>query len=486
MKTKIYIVRHTETVGNIEKRLTGRKDYELTDNGIKLVDNLTEKLKHIAFDKMYCSTSDRTFKTIKPLADMQNLNIERIEDLCEMYFGIYDGWKWEDVNKIHPEIKQNQKITNEISGIEKQETMEQVANRMFQCIKDIAEKNIGKKILICSHGVAIEAFLRKIANLPFKYRREDFCQHNTDINEIDFEDGKFYIKNIANKEYFPLISVIVPVYKVEKYINKCIESIINQTYVNLQIILVDDGSLDNCGKICDEYALKDERIEVIHKQNGGLSDARNIGISMAVGELIGFVDSDDYIKRTMYEDMYNLMKKTKAEVAICNFYNVIGNNKIIKNHENNEKIYNKIDILKEILLDKNVQSYAWNKLYKKEIFDNIKYPIGKKYEDIGTTFYLLEKCNKVAVTGKPLYYYLNRKDSIVNTNSEQTIIDYIDIITERYDYIKEKYPELEVYNKAYLEKILITANKDAKKLDNVSIKCIDKIKYLEKKVKKYI
>ena len=483
MKTKIYIVRHTETIGNIEKRLTGREDYELTDNGKKLVQELTDKLKNIKFDKIYCSTSNRTLKTIKPLSEINNLKIEQLEDLCEMYFGIYDGWKWEEVNKVQPEIKENQNITNEIAGINNQETMEQVANRMFKCIKNIAENNIGKTILICSHGVVIEAFLRKIANLPFKYRREDFCQHNTDVNEIEFENGKFHINEIANKKYFPLISVIVPIYKVEKYIHKCIDSIISQTYKNLQLILVDDGSPDDCGKICDDYMAKDERVEVIHKANGGLSDARNVGIRAAVGEYIGFVDGDDYIENSMYGDMYNLIEENKADVSICNFYNVIQDRKIIKNQENIIKIYNKMDILKEILLDKDIQSYAWNKLYKKELFDCIEYPVGKKYEDIGTTFYLLEKCEKIVVSGKPLYYYLDREDSIVNTNNEQTIIDYIDIITHRFDYIKNKYPELEEYNINYLEKILKTANNDVEKLENVSIECKEKIKLLDKKVK---
>ena len=117
-----------------------------------------------------------------------------------------------------------------------------------------------------------------------------------------------------------LISIIIPVYKVEKYLEKCIQSVINQTYENLQIILVDDGSPDNCGKICVEYAKKDHRIEVIHKSNGGLSDARNKGLEIAKGEYIGFVDSDDYIESDMYEVLYNLLKQYNAYVKICNFY----------------------------------------------------------------------------------------------------------------------------------------------------------------------
>ena len=265
-----------------------------------------------------------------------------------------------------------------------------------------------------------------------------------------------------------LISVIVPVYKVEKYLEKCIESIIKQTYTNLQIILVDDGSPDNCGKICDEYAKKDLRIEVIHKANGGLSDARNVGISKAKGRYIGFVDSDDYIKEDMYEILLNLIKKYDADVSICNLYDVIDGNEYIRNKENGIREYSRLDILKEVLLDKNIQSYAWNKLYEKELFDEIKYPIGKKYEDIGTTFYLFEKCNKIVVTSEPEYYYLKRADSLVNNVTESTILDYTEIIIQRYLYIKQNIKELRKYNNYYLAKTLITAHNDIENLENIS------------------
>lgn len=265
-----------------------------------------------------------------------------------------------------------------------------------------------------------------------------------------------------------LISVIVPVYKVEKYLEKCIESIIKQTYTNLQIILVDDGSPDNCGKICDEYAKKDSRIEVIHKINGGLSDARNVGINRANGRYIGFVDSDDYIKEDMYEKLINLIKEYDADISICNLYDVIDGKEYVRNKDNGIHEYSRIDILKEILLDKNIQSYAWNKLYKKELFDEIKYPIRKKYEDIGTTFYLFEKCNKIVVISEPEYYYLKRADSLVNNVTESTILDYTEIIIQRYLYIKQNIKELRKYNNYYLAKTLITAHNDIENLENIS------------------
>ena len=149
-----------------------------------------------------------------------------------------------------------------------------------------------------------------------------------------------------------LISIIVPVYNVEKYIDKCIKSILEQTYKNLQIILIDDGSQDKSGQICDEYELQDNRIEVIHKKNGGLSDARNLGIKKARGEYIGFVDSDDYISKNMYEDMYKIIQEKDSDVCICNVYNVIDGKEILKNEDNGLKEYNKIEILKVIKFQK--------------------------------------------------------------------------------------------------------------------------------------
>ena len=198
MKTKLYIVRHAETTGNIDKRLTGRKDYELTENGLASAKKLAKRLSNIKFDKMYSSTSNRTFKTIKSLSDLNNLEIIQMDDLCEMYFGDFDGLKWEEVNRIDPSIKQRQNEINEISGIPNQETMDEASNREYKCIKKICEKNIGKNILICSHGVVIEGFLRIIAGIPFTYEREKFCQHNVALNILEYENGKFEIKLLAD------------------------------------------------------------------------------------------------------------------------------------------------------------------------------------------------------------------------------------------------------------------------------------------------
>jgi len=224
-----------------------------------------------------------------------------------------------------------------------------------------------------------------------------------------------------------LISVIVPIYNVGDYLRKCIDSIINQTYTNLEIILVDDGSTDNCGSICDEYKLKDNRIKVIHKPNGGLSSARNAGLDIATGSLIGFVDSDDYIEPTMYEELYNNMIKYGSDIAICNIYNDIYGKKNIriknesykeffsKDKEKFNNIHSKCRCLMVV---------AWNKLYKRYIFDNIRYPNGRIYEDSFILCELLDRANKVSFIFNPLYNYIYRKDSIVNAFS----IDHFDRI----------------------------------------------------------
>ena len=200
-KCRLFIVRHTQTTGNVEKRFTGRHDYEVTPEGQEYIELLTEELKDVRFDAVYSSTSGRAKKTIMPLAEINNKPIKEDENLCEMYFGIYDGCTWEEVNKINPQIRQNQIITNEIVGIPEQESMEEVAERMYACIEGIANENIGKTVLIGSHGVAIEAFLRKIVEIPFAEEREKFCQHNTAINEVTYEDGQFTILRLADMKH---------------------------------------------------------------------------------------------------------------------------------------------------------------------------------------------------------------------------------------------------------------------------------------------
>lgn len=190
MKTKIYLVRHTQTIGNTERRLSGRTDFEVTPDGQKYIEKLTNRLKNIKFDKAYSSTSGRALKTIEPLAKLQGLVIEKTDELCEMNFGIYDGWKWEDVDRANPKIKQTQNEINEIAGIPKQESTEEVANRMYNYIRAVAIDNEGKVILMSSHGVAIEAFIRKIKHEKFSQNKEANSQKNTAVNIVEYDKQK--------------------------------------------------------------------------------------------------------------------------------------------------------------------------------------------------------------------------------------------------------------------------------------------------------
>lgn len=243
-----------------------------------------------------------------------------------------------------------------------------------------------------------------------------------------------------------LISIIVPVYNVEQYLEKCVKSITKQTYENIEIILVNDGSTDTSGKICDKLKLEDNRIKVIHKENGGLSDARNAGLKKAKGEYIGFVDSDDYIKEDMFETLYNLNKNCNSEISIISYYEIY-KDKIISVRESNEvQQYDKIGAIKELLKDRNIQSYAWNKLFKKELFSDLEFPTNKNFEDIATTLLLFEKAKKVVLLEQPKYYYVRRDDSIVGVKNYKTYKDYLDVIYDKYIYLEGKYKELDLYN----------------------------------------
>ncbi len=203
MKTNIILVRHVETIGNIEKRLTGKKDYALTKKGQITIDKLTEYLKNTKIDSIYSSTSKRAIETISKIANIKGIKINKLDDLCEMYFGIYDGFKWEEVKQINPLIHKKHIETNEIMCIPEQETTEQVSKRMYMAIKKIAEENEGKTVLIASHGVAIEAFIRMVTEEPFNIKIKQYSQNNGAVNRLlyDFDKKKFEIEVINDTSY---------------------------------------------------------------------------------------------------------------------------------------------------------------------------------------------------------------------------------------------------------------------------------------------
>ncbi len=243
----------------------------------------------------------------------------------------------------------------------------------------------------------------------------------------------------------PLISVIVPVYNVEKYLSKCLDSIINQTYTNLEIILVDDGSTDSSDSICKDFTKKDSRIRLYHKENGGLSDARNYGIDRASGDYFTFIDSDDYITNDYIDYLLELTKKNSAQIAIgshtiCyesgkNFYKGLG-------QESQITITPK-EALEHILLDDGIDLSAWAKLYSAELFKEIRYPKGLAFEDTATTYKLILLSNKVAYGGKSIYNYRIRSNSITTSGSFKKKIQLISNTQKMCNEITSKYPDLQ-------------------------------------------
>lgn len=209
-----------------------------------------------------------------------------------------------------------------------------------------------------------------------------------------------------------MISIIVPVYNVEAYLRRCVDSILTQTYSNFELILVDDGSTDRSGALCDEYARLDSRVLSFHKKNGGLSSARNAALRIAKGDYFGFVDSDDWIFPTMFERMMNVVEKYAAEVVICN-YQLSYDTRIEQvDFYAQEHVFDNVEATKEILKNRLMSSHVWNKLFKKTLFEGIFFPEGRLYEDIATTYKLLFKANKVVVSPFVGYNYFQNDNGI--------------------------------------------------------------------------
>ncbi len=211
----------------------------------------------------------------------------------------------------------------------------------------------------------------------------------------------------------PLLSVIIPVYNAEEYLNRCVESVRNQTYSNLEIILIDDGSSDKSGEICDKYAAEDKRIRVIHKQNGGQSSARNMGLDIASGELIGFVDSDDYIQSNMYEFLFYLMNKYHADISCCNYERLdkSGHIRFCSDDLDEELVLSGKESLRMLLSQQKIIYAPWNKLYKRNDFWDKNRFIDMIYEDQEITARCLANAKSVIYSGKPLYYYWRNEKS---------------------------------------------------------------------------
>jgi glycosyltransferase involved in cell wall biosynthesis len=249
--------------------------------------------------------------------------------------------------------------------------------------------------------------------------------------------------NHPESDYHPVISVVVPVYKVEKYLRRCVDSIIGQTWQALEIILVDDGSPDNSGSICDEYALSDPRVKVIHKQNGGLSDARNTGIEIATGAYIGFVDSDDFIHAHMFESLYEKLIKSGADISQCSFRTVTGDETVDPGEKKDGKKITPTDALNIMYTPFGVDYVvAWNKLYKKSLFNEIRFPKSRIHEDEATTWKLLYASSAIIVSEEKYYYYFQSPGSITRGVFSEKKLDYAEAIEEKIAFFKSRDPQL--------------------------------------------
>lgn len=241
-----------------------------------------------------------------------------------------------------------------------------------------------------------------------------------------------------------LISVIVPIYKVEEYLEKCIDSLVNQTYINLEIILVDDGSPDSCGDICDEAAKHDNRIKVIHKKNGGLSDARNAGMKVATGEYTSFIDSDDFISLDFYQTMFDVMKKTSCDIVECGVLKVKPDFEDSHNVSKimSEKAYSARDALVELINDGEFHQHVWNKLYKREAVGDIIFEKGACNEDEFWTYRVFGNAKKIVKIDTKMYFYLQRPGSIMGVGYSLKRLDALRAKKERQAYLEKNYSDI--------------------------------------------
>ncbi len=232
-----------------------------------------------------------------------------------------------------------------------------------------------------------------------------------------------------------LISVIIPVYNIEKYIAQCIESVQKQTYQNIEILVVNDGSPDRSAEIAEQYAINDKRIHIINKVNGGLSDARNIGIEQAKGKYIILVDGDDYVDSYMIEKMYNAMQESDSDLCICSVNVVDENHQMLEEDRQatiQAGIYTKEQMLQKIITLPNwFYVVAWNKLYRREIFDKVKYPKGKVHEDEFVIHHIFENSSKIICIEDKLYYYVQREQSIMHNKFNIKHMDMVEAFLER-------------------------------------------------------
>lgn len=252
------------------------------------------------------------------------------------------------------------------------------------------------------------------------------------------------------------ISVIIPAFKVEKYLSKCVESVLNQTYSDLEIILVDDGSPDNCGSICESFKEKDCRVKVIHKQNGGLSDARNVGMSIATGDYISFIDSDDWVEKDYFQVLINLLTENNADLASVSLSSVREDDQEVgRKHTGEVFLFGASEAMCSMFSRNGIPWCAQAKLYKKNLFDGIKFPCGQLMEDKATTYKVFAKCNRIVYADLPCYKYLVRQESIMHSEFSEKRLNSFAIQEELNSFIEHNFPEAVTLTHAYTVKVSI-------------------------------
>ena len=243
-----------------------------------------------------------------------------------------------------------------------------------------------------------------------------------------------------------VISIIVPIYNTERYLERCLESIINQEYKNLEIILINDGSEDNSIDICEKYKKTDNRIIIINKEHTGVSDTRNVGLKNATGEYIGFVDSDDYINKEMFKQLIEGAEKFKCDISMCDLIETNSFKNEVCEYKSKNVLMNKKEALEQLLYDKNIGNYMTVKLFRRELMEDIKFPENTFYEDIYVAYKLFQKANNILYIPIPMYNYYQRKDSIVNNVTIQSIQQYLKAVFERYYDLKKTSRGITLYN----------------------------------------
>lgn len=305
-------------------------------------------------------------------------------------------------------------------------------------------------VIVKKDGNVTEELSEAMKSIALSNRIRDELREkafNRIINISDFDIKNYYLnfKDIIREEKITdqdLITVIVPVFNVSQFLRKCLKSIIDQSYRNIEIIIIDDGSTDGSGNICDELSVTDERVKVIHQLNMGLSGARNTGLDNASGKYIFFCDSDDYIEPDALEKMLFKLKRDHADIVACGFskvYQNSGESKEKKELFTNPKPgrWNGYQSVIQMMRNNNVCTVVWNKLYRKELFEGIRFPLNVKNEDEATTYKLLYKAGIVTYTPDTLYNYTQRQESIIHENLEGWYADFIDAINDRIEYFRK-------------------------------------------------